>query len=118
MNPVLKNLGKALLILAIFLVANFISSFLTGVFTLAGGNISIIGLNQIAFDPALTIAYIILFYFIVHFYNLTQRAMYWIFLFTLFLSFTVNFIQGAILLVILPPLLKRFKLITTEAAKQ
>lgn len=113
-----KTVLKFLLIVVLFLLTNFVASFLAGILMLSGGNISVIGLNQISFDPALTIAYIILYYFLSHFYDLSPKTMYWMFLFTLFLSFTVNFIQGSLVLVILPPVLKRFGLLQANQPKQ
>jgi hypothetical protein len=39
--------------------------------------------------------------------------MYYFFLLSLFLSFSVSFIEGALMLVMLPPVLKKLKLIST-----
>ncbi len=92
-------------------VANFISQFFLGFLTGIGGNIKIVGLSSIAFDPLITIAYILLYYFITLFYQPQPKNQYYLFLFTLFLSFTVNFIQGSVLLVALYFILSKFRLL-------
>ncbi|PIQ72854.1 hypothetical protein COY13_01060 [Candidatus Roizmanbacteria bacterium CG_4_10_14_0_2_um_filter_36_35] len=105
---ILKNIG---LIIISLLIANIVSAFLLGVLMMIGGNISVVGLNQINFDPLITIAYILLYYSINSFYQPARKSQLFLFLFTLFLSFTVNFIQGAIFLVLVYFLLSKFKLI-------
>lgn len=102
---------KILLIIISLLIANIISAFLLGTLMMIGGNITIIGLNQVDFNPLITIAYMLLYYFINSFYQPTGKAQLYLFLFTLFLSFTVNFIQGAIFLVVVYFLLNKFRLI-------
>lgn len=105
---ILKNIG---LIIISLLIANIFSAFFLGILMMIGGNITIVGLNQVNFDPLITIAYILLYYFINSFYQTAGKAQMYLFLFTLFLSFTVNFIQGAIFLVIIYFLLSKFRLI-------
>lgn len=101
---------KVFLIIITLLIANIISAFLLGMLTMIGGNITFVGLNKISFDPLITIAYFILYYFINSFYQSGGKSQLYLFLFTLFLSFTVNFIQGAIFLVVVYFLLNKFKL--------
>lgn len=105
---------KILLIIVSLLIANIVSAFLLGMLTMIGGNITIVGLNQVNFDPLITIAYMLLYYFINNFYQPAGKAQPYLFLFTLFLSFTVNFIQGAIFLVVVYFLLSKFKLISNS----
>ncbi|PIR99123.1 hypothetical protein COT87_01140 [Candidatus Collierbacteria bacterium CG10_big_fil_rev_8_21_14_0_10_44_9] len=71
------------------------------------------GAFTIIFDSQITIAYLIMYYSLAHFYKFSERQNYLLFVTTLLLSFTTNFIQGALTLLILPPLLKKFKLIET-----
>lgn len=104
----IKNLT---LILIILFVANLISSFFLGMLLTIGGNVKVIGFNKLAFDPMITIAYMILYYFITLFYQPASRAQFYLFLFVLFLSFTVSFMQGALYLVVLYFLLRKFNLI-------
>jgi len=99
------------LIVVSLLIANIVSAFLLGMLMMIGGNISIVGLNEVNFDPLITIAYILLYYFINSFYQSAGKSQLYLFLFTLFLSFTVNFIQGAIFLVVIYFLLNKFRLI-------
>ena len=103
----LKVLGviiiAILLQLAAAVVAGFISAF--------SANIDVNSVS-IMFDPQITIAYILVYYSISHFYKLSNTQSYLYFLFTLVLSFTTNFIQGAITLVALPPLLKLLHLMS------
>jgi len=102
---------KIVLIVLSLLIANIISAFLLGIMIMIGGNINVVGLNEMNFDPMITIAYILLYYFINSFFQSEGKSQLYLFLFTLFLSFTVNFIQGAIFLVIIYFLLNKFRLI-------
>lgn len=105
------KLINMLVVIAILFLCNFLSGFFWGFFLTLGGNIRVVGFNEISFDPLITIAYMILYYFITLFYQPNSKAQYYLFLFTLFLSFTVNFIQGAIYLVFLYMFLRFAKLI-------
>lgn len=107
----INKIGKTLLVLVVLLTANIVSSFIFGMLLAIGGNIQIVGINKLAFDPLITIAYMMLYYFMTLFFDPAARIQLYIFLFTLFLSFTVNFIQGAIFLVVLFFLLRKFELI-------
>ena len=102
---------KIVLVLLSLLIANVISAFLLGIMIMIGGNINVVGLNEMNFDPMITIAYILLYYFINNFFQSEGKSQLYLFLFTLFLSFTVNFIQGAIFLVVVYFLLNKLKLI-------
>ncbi|SRR3989339_554208 len=110
----MKNLVRiamtAGLIFIFYIIANFGSAFLVGVLTQIGGNIKLVGI-QLSFDPLITIAYLMLFYFNTLFYQPSPKAQHALFLFTLFLSFTVSFIQGSIFLSIFYWLLKKAKII-------
>lgn len=63
------------------------------------------------FDPIITIAYILVFYSVSFYYSLTKKQAYNYLLLALFLSFTINFVEGAMILVFLAPLLRKLKLI-------
>jgi hypothetical protein len=107
----MDKIKKIILVILSLLIANIVSAFSLGVIMVISGNINIIGLNKINFDPLITIAYILLYYFLSSFFHSEGRFHFYLFLFTLFLSFTVNFIQGAIFLVVFYLLLSKFKLI-------
>ncbi len=110
MNINLVTVGKKLFFLVLLLIlANLASTFLFSFLSVFGGNIQVIGLNQVAFDPLITMAYMMLFYFITLYFQPKHQLA--LFLFTLFLSFTVNFIQGSIFLVVFYFLLRKFKLV-------
>ena len=104
----LKNIG---LIVGLFILASIVSAFLSGIIAVLGGNVELVGLSGIEFDPVLTIAYIILYHYLAHFNHISGRAAHILFLFTIFVSFTVNFIQGSIFLIILFYGLRRLKLV-------
>lgn len=111
----MRDLGsvikKLVLIFIVLFVANLIASFFFGMLLTIGGNIQSVGFNKLAFDPMITIAYMILYYFITLFYQPHSKAQFYLFLFVLFLSFTVSFMQGAIYMVVLYFLLRKFNLI-------
>jgi len=97
-----KKIGRRLAIILITLVTGFIASALAGAFIAAGGNL---------FNPLTTLAYLLTAYLFSYFYGSTKNQMFGWCLFALILSFSVNFITGSILLVLLPPVLKKLKLI-------
>jgi len=68
----------------------------------------------VIFDSQITIAYLLMYYSLAHFYKFTEKQNYFLFVTTLILSFTTNFIQGAFTLLILPPLLKKLGLISHQ----
>lgn len=107
----LRSYKSAGLILLVLILSAILSAFLGGILAVLGGNVELVGLSSITFDPVLTIAYIILYHYLAHFHQVPGKAAYWLFLFAIFLSFTVNFIQGAILMILFFVGLKRFKLL-------
>ena len=94
------TLKTIVIILIVLVVSSLLSAFLGGAISVLGGNVELVGLSSITFDPLLTIAYIVLYHYLSKFYELTGKAAYWLFIFAVLLSFTVNFIQGAILLIL------------------
>ena len=113
----IPNVGKkiisfvkhaAIIILVIVLCRAF-SSFMLGIFLAIGGNITIIGISKIAFDPLITIAYLLVFYFLTNFFQPRFEAEILLFLVVLFLSFTMPFIQGSMFVVALFFLLRILK---------
>lgn len=108
-----KNVKKGILIFVALLVANVLSSFVFGIIVTIGGNIERVGvgLTNLNFDPMITIAYMILYYFVTLFHQPSGRAQYYLFLFTLMLSFTVPFMQGALYLVFLYFILRKARVI-------
>lgn len=106
------KLGRPLFFIILIIISGLIATVISGILMAMGGNIQAANL-QIIFDPQITIAYILLSYFLGYYYHLTQKQAYFFFLFALFLSYTTNFIQGSIMLVIIPLLLKKFKLINS-----
>lgn len=107
-KPVLKVLGILILFVLIYLG----SAVLTGFISAFSNNIET-STFAIIFDSQITIAYILVYYSLASFYKMSSNQNYILFVVTLLLSFTTNFIQGAITLLILPPLLKKLKLIQT-----
>lgn len=106
--PILKILGILILFVLIYLAA----AVATGFISAFSNNIDTSSFN-IIFDSQITIAYLLMYYSLSHFNKLTEAQNYILFVLTLLLSFTTNFIQGALTLLIIPPLLKKLKLIQT-----
>lgn len=102
----LKPVAILLIFIIIYIFTIFLSSFITGF----SENIEQIGLTTI-FNPLNTIAYILVFYSVSFYYSLTKKQAYNYLLLALFLSFTINFVEGAMILVFLAPILRKLKLI-------
>ncbi len=106
----LKPLGKVLGIIATTTILGLVCVFLSGFLSAFSANLSIQnGLTY--FDPLITIAYILVFYSVSHYYSLTKKQAYNYLLLALFLSFTINFVEGSLILVFLAPILRKLKLI-------
>lgn len=111
----LKLTLKVLAILVLFVLIYLGSAVLTGFISAFSNNIES-GTFNIIFDSQITIAYLLMYYSLSQFNQFSKRQNYHFFVVTLLLSFTTNFIQGALTLLILPPLLKKLKLIETTTA--
>lgn len=100
----IKRLWDLLKLAIFFFISNLIAAFLLGLFSgiasVAGGNIIFTGVHSISFNPQITIAYLLVFYFLLMFHRPQSNSQYGLFVLTLFLSFMMNFVQGSILLVI------------------
>lgn len=108
--PTLKTLLKPLGVIILFVLIYLGSAVLTGFISAFSTNIES-GTFNLIFDSQITIAYLLMYYSLSHFYKFSERQNYLLFVTTLLLSFTTNFIQGAFTLLILPPLLKKLGLI-------
>lgn len=102
----LKGLGVIIFFVLIYLGAAVATGFISAL----SNNIETSTFN-IIFDSQITIAYLLMYYMLAKFYKLTDRQNYIFFVTTLLLSFTTNFIQGSLTLLIVPPFLKKFNLI-------
>ncbi len=105
-----SKVGKTLLTIVIAVLVGLLAAVLSGILVAISGNAQISGV-QVVFDPQITLAYVIVGYFVGYFNELSKKVQGNLFLLALFLSFTVNFIQGALTLVLLPPVLKKLKLV-------
>lgn len=105
---VLKVLGILILFVLVYLGA----SVATGIISAVSNNIET-STFAIIFDSQITMAYLLMYYFLAKFYKFSDSQNYTLFVVTLLMSFTTNFIQGALTLLVLPPLLKKLKLIQT-----
>ena len=95
----ISGLKKLFVYLFFLLLAIFITAFLVGFLSALSTNIQVSGVTgALAFDPLITIAYIIVFHYAAHFAQLPRKASVNFFLLTLFLSFTTNFVPGSIFL--------------------
>lgn len=108
-----KTLKTIILIVVSLIVSTLVSSFVLGLLLAFGGNIQVVGagLNNLAFDPMITIAYMILFYFVTLFFQPRPKTQLYLFIFTLFLSFTVSFIQGSVYMLVFYFLLRKLNII-------
>lgn len=108
LKTILKVLGIVILSILVYLgsavVTGFISAFSNNIET---------STFSVIFDSQITIAYILVYYSLASFYKMSSSQNYFLFVVTLLLSFTTNFIQGALTLLVLPPLLKRLGLISS-----
>lgn len=103
------NLKPLFIILTAF--ALYILTIILGTFIASfSENIDQLNLTT-TFDPIITIAYILVFYSVSFYYSLTKKQAYNYLLLALFLSFTINFVEGAMILVFLAPVLRKLKLI-------
>ena len=102
MKDLLKKTGRIGLIFLVAALVFFVASALAGALTAAGGN---------QYNPIITIAYLLTACLFSYFYSATKKEMFSWCLLALILSFLVNFIIGSLFLVILPPTLKKLKLI-------
>lgn len=110
----LKSALKVLGVLILFVLVYLGSAVATGFISAFSNNIETSSFN-IIFDSQITIAYLLMYYSLSHFNKFSEGQNYVLFVATLLLSFTTNFIQGAITLLILPPLLKKLGLIKSNA---
>ena len=107
-NLNLKPLFIFLTTTALYVVSIFVTTFLS-VFS---ENIDQLSLTT-SFNPLITIAYILVFYSVSFYYSLTKKQAYNYLLLALFLSYTITFVEGSMILVFLAPLLRKLKLIDT-----
>lgn len=106
----LGAIGRVIGIILVAILLNLAAAVIAGFISAFSGNIDINSLT-LTFDPQITIAYILVYYSFVHFYKLSSNQSYVYLLFTLFLSFTTTFVQGSVTMILLPPLLKKLRLI-------
>jgi len=99
LGNILRKVGRIILFIAILFVANFGAMFfiglLTGITANTTTNVIFSGLDKVSFDPLITIAYFFVYYFLTLFFQPNTQHQYYLFLLTLFISFTVNFVQGS-----------------------
>lgn len=108
MRGLMRSLNKFFFIILALILANLVSSFSVGFLTAVSSNIQVIGFNTLSFDPLITIAYMMLYYFVTLFFQPGTTTQFYMFLLALFLSFTTPFVQGAVMLVALFFLLRKF----------
>ncbi|OGD83106.1 hypothetical protein A2572_02875 [Candidatus Collierbacteria bacterium RIFOXYD1_FULL_40_9] len=105
----LKPLFISLIFIGLYILTIILSTFLASF----SENIDQLNLTT-TFDPIITIAYILVFYSVSFYYSLTKKQAYNYLLLALFLSFTINFVEGAMILVFLAPILRKLKLIESQ----
>jgi len=108
--PNFKPLGKSLLILLLAVLLYLLAAVLAGAVSALSTNVDMTSV-AIIFDPQLTIAYLLIYFATNHFYRFSSRGSYSYLILAIALSFTTNFIQGVIFMLILPPLLRKLKLL-------
>ena len=108
-----KSTLKVLALIIISVLVYLGSAVATGFISAFSNNIET-STFSIIFDSQITIAYLLMYYSLSHFNKFSENQNYWLFVITLLLSFTTNFIQGALTLLVLPPLLKKLGLIARQ----
>lgn len=106
----IASIFKAIGVIISFVLIYLGSAVATGFISAFSNNIET-STFSLVFDSQITIAYLLMYYMLIKFYKLSDKQNYVFFVTTLLLSFTTNFIQGALTLLIVPPLLKKFGLI-------
>lgn len=106
MKKFFKPLGIIIVFFLLYLVTIVISTLLSNF----SENIIIAGFAN-SFDPLITIAYILVFYSVSFYYSLSKKQAYYYLLLALLLSFTINFVEGSLVLVFLAPILRKLNLI-------
>ena len=109
-----KGVGRIVGTVVVTLLTALVAAVTAGVLLALGGNATLANFT-ISFDPQITVAYLLVFFFVSRFSNLSHKQGYNFFLLALMLSFTVNFIQGSIMLVLLPLVLIKFHLMEDNA---
>lgn len=117
-NIITKFITKYLFLLVLLIIANTISYFIASV----SKNIFFYSHHysiEVYFNPfikplvaiayfIIIITYLIIYYFLTLFFKPNYKAQFYLFVFTIFLSFTMEFNRGVIYLVVLYALLKKF----------
>ena len=106
----IKSFFKFLGILFVFVLVYVLAIVFSNLLGRISENIRLSGVN-VLFDPLITVAYLAVFFSVSHYYSLTKKQAYLYLLLSLFLSFTINFVEGSFVLVLLAPALRKFKLI-------
>ncbi len=106
----IKSFFKLLGILIVFVLVYVLAIIFSNILGRISENIRLSGVN-VLFDPLITVAYLAVFFSVSHYYSLTKKQAYLYLLLSLFLSFTINFVEGSFVLVLLAPTLRKFKLI-------
>ena len=113
----LKTLGKSLGVLMLTILVYLGAAVATGFISAFSNNIETSSF-AIIFDSQITIAYLLTYYSLAHFYKMTERQNYLLFVTTLLLSFTTNYIQGTIALLILLPLLRKLRSLSRRKTRR
>lgn len=108
--PFLRLLG----VLAITSILAFTAFFLSGF--LSGLSANITTQNGVTyFDPLITVAYLAVFYCLTFLYSFTTKQRLYYFFLAITLSYTINFVEGSTLLLVLFPTLRFLKLIEKQS---
>lgn len=107
---VVELVKNTVITLILFLIANILTSVISLYLLRLSPNIRIVDL-KVVFDPLITIAYLMVFYFLNSIYQPNQQSINKLFVLTLFLSFAMDFFKGAIFINIMFFLLRKTRLI-------
>ena len=106
-GELLKN---AFITLVLLLIANVLTTIVSLYLVRLSPSIRIVDL-KVVFDPLITIAYLMVLFFLNSIYQPNQESQNKLFLLTLFLSFTMDFFKGAIFINIMFFLLRKARLV-------
>lgn len=102
--------GVIFFILAYFLATN-IANLIFGLAAAGGTNIKILSVNNITFDPLITLAYLGVYQAQLRFYLFSPRVEQLLFMLVMYLSYSTPFVTGSAFFFLFCYFLRKFKVV-------
>lgn len=109
-NNIVRIIKNTVIVIILFILSNILTAVVTLFLARISSNVQIMDF-KVVFDPLITIAYLMIYYFLQIIYQPRQDSINKLFLLTLFLSFSMDFFKGAVFINILFYLLRKTNLI-------